>query len=71
MTALEKPSADAHAYRVYFLDNAGKIVSATELTDIEDDEAAIKAAEAFRYAFARELWDRARMIRRFDPDLDS
>lgn len=60
-------ASEAHAYRLYFLDDAGKIANVAEL-ECADDEAAISAAAELKSQRARELWDRARVVRRFHAD---
>ena len=54
------------SYRVYFLNAEGRIMSAVDLSCDSDDHA---AAEARRLADGRpvELWERARLIGRFEP----
>lgn len=54
------------AYRLYFVTSGGHIWRAVEL-DTSDDEAAIQAAEAQRDGSAMELWERDRIVRRFEP----
>lgn len=56
-------------YRLYFLDAEGRIRSRVDLTDLEDDESAIREAEALRQARAAELWERGLIVKRFAADL--
>jgi HJR/Mrr/RecB family endonuclease len=53
------------SYRIYFLNKAGHIVRACELACMTDEEA---VAETQKQADAQtvELWDRARLIARFE-----
>ena len=52
-------------YRLYFLGREGRIVAVEEL-DCDDDEAAILDAQKHA-GDAMELWDRARMVKVFEP----
>jgi hypothetical protein len=54
------------SYRAYFLNAGGHIVRAVELACDTDEDA---AEEARRLVNAQpiELWERARMVARFDP----
>jgi hypothetical protein len=51
-------------YRLYFLDSDGHIKRAVELHCASDAEA-IAAVEQHRDGRAMELWDRARVVRKF------
>jgi hypothetical protein len=60
---------EKHAYRVFFLDSADKVIGRIDLPrTILDDAPAIEAAEAVRDGKYCELWDCARMVHRFLPD---
>jgi hypothetical protein len=51
------------SYRLYCLDGVGKVVSAQWL-DVDDDDAAIEAAERQREGRSCELWHGQRLITR-------
>jgi hypothetical protein len=53
-------------YRAYYLDHDGKIGCAV-IIDAYDDKAAIEIVEELGSNFGIELWDRARLVRRFAP----
>lgn len=53
-------------YRLYFTDNQGHIGHAIEL-DCRDDAHAIEMTEQHRDGRAMELWQRDRLVRRFEP----
>ena len=53
------------SYRAYFFDRAGHIERAHEFM-AEDDEAAIRVAEAWREGRTMELWQRDRLLKRWD-----
>jgi hypothetical protein len=52
-------------YRVYIIGGDGHFVRAIQL-DCPDDHAAIKSAKQFVNGHAIELWQRDRLIARFD-----
>lgn len=52
-------------YRLYLLDPAGHIRQAIEFT-AASDEAAMVQAESLAPHDTKELWQRARMVRRWD-----
>ena len=52
-------------YRLYGLDGVGKVASA-EWIEAEDDEAAIEAAKKMMDGYKYELWERSRLVIRFD-----
>ena len=54
------------SYRAYFLNAGGHIVRAVELA-CDTDEDASKEALRLLNGQAIELWERARMVARFDP----
>ena len=53
------------SYRVFFFDRAGRIERAHEF-HAQDDEAAVRTAEAWREGRTIELWQRDRQVRRWD-----
>lgn len=53
-------------YRLYFLDKAGRIRQAVDMQHL-DDAAAIAAAGERADGRRMELWNRDRVVRRFDP----
>ena len=54
-------------YRFYFVGDDNRIRHAVNL-DCEDDAKAIEAAEAIdRQAFAAELWEKGRLVKKFPP----
>jgi hypothetical protein len=55
------------SYRLYFLNHGGHIVRAKELACTSDEEA---VTEAKRWVDGEtvELWERARLLARFDPN---
>jgi hypothetical protein len=54
------------SYRAYFLNKDGHIVRAVELACESDDDASKEALRLLN-GQAIELWERARMIARFEP----
>jgi hypothetical protein len=56
-------------YRVYIIGNDGHFVSAIQL-DCPDDNAAIESAKQFINGQDIELWQRERMIAKFDRKPD-
>jgi hypothetical protein len=52
-------------YRLYCLDEAGKVASA-EWIEAEDDQAAIDAARQKQDGHSLELWQRNRLVARVD-----
>lgn len=52
-------------YRLFFMDGAGHIARSHEYT-AEDDAAAVKIATAWREGRKMELWQRTRMVKRWD-----
>jgi hypothetical protein len=54
------------SYRVYFLNDKGRIVRAIELAS-QTDEEAVEQTRQLVDGQAVELWERARLIGRFDP----
>lgn len=54
------------SYRVYFLNAQGGINRAVEL-DCSDDDQAQEAARALAAQQPVELWERSRLIGRYDP----
>jgi hypothetical protein len=54
------------AYRVYFLNFDGRIVRALELA-CDTDEEAVEQARILADGQPVELWDRARLMGRFEP----
>ena len=61
--------AGVASYRVYFLNGQGRIVRAAEL-NCDTDEEATEQAKALASGQAVELWDRARLIGRFERPAD-
>ena len=57
-------------YRLYGLDGVGAIVSA-EWIDADDDPAAVEAAKGMMDGLRYELWERSRLVMRFDHPRDS
>lgn len=57
------------AYRFYLLNGHGHIVHRVDLDCSTDDEA-IAAVEGHRRSGAMELWDGARVVRRFPPNVE-
>ena len=57
------------SYRVYFLNDHGRIVRALDLACDTDEEARAKA-QALADSQTVELWDRARQLGRFTPKVD-
>lgn len=55
------------SYRVYFLNGQGRIMRAVDLACDTDDEAVAQARD-LASGQAVELWDRARLIGRYDPE---
>jgi len=53
------------SYRAYFFDRNGHIERGHEFM-AEDDEAAIRVAEAWREGRTMELWQRDRLLKRWD-----
>ena len=53
------------AYRVYLLDGAGKITTA-DWIDAKSDEEALRQARSLQEEGKFELWDRQRLVGRFD-----
>jgi len=53
-------------YRLYFLDAQGPIHRAVEL-QCDDDEDAVRRSAGHADGRAMELWQRARVVRRFEP----
>ena len=56
-------------YRLYFLDKNDHIRRRIDL-DCRDDAHATEVAAEHMDGNARELWDGARLVRRFEPPLD-
>jgi hypothetical protein len=56
-------------YRLFFLSPDDRILGRLELRQAADDKRAIKEVCDLRYPGIHELWDRARLIRRFDLTL--
>lgn len=54
------------SYRLYFLNALGQIQRAVQLSS-QDDESAIVEAESHNDGVAMELWDQARVVRKFEP----
>ena len=54
------------SYRAYFLNTGGHIVRAVELACDTDEDASQEALQLLN-GQAIELWERARMVARFDP----
>jgi hypothetical protein len=54
------------SYRVYFLNEKGRIVRALELA-CQTDEEAVEQTRQLVDGQAVELWERARLIGRFEP----
>ena len=52
-------------YRLYFLDGTGHIHASHEF-EAEDDDDAIKIAQAWREGRRMELWQRFRMVKRWE-----
>ena len=57
-----------HSYRLYFL-RRGSIVHRLELR-CDDDEQAIAEVEAHPRKGDRELWDEARLVRKWEGEAD-
>lgn len=53
-------------YRIYFLNGQGRIVRALDIDCADDDEARLKARE-LAVAEPVELWERTRLLGRFEP----
>jgi len=53
-----------HDYRLYFLNDRGHFTDAIEF-ECEDDAQAISVAEGRVERVAKELWQRARLVKRF------
>jgi hypothetical protein len=54
-------------YRIYFFDRGGHIGRALDI-ECEDDQDAVRQMDEHKHAYAVELWQRERRIRRFEPD---
>lgn len=55
------------SHRAFFFDRAGHIERAHEF-HADDDEAAVRVAEAWREGRTMELWQRERRVRRWPRD---
>jgi hypothetical protein len=66
LSKFEEARTGVASYRAYFLNAGGHIVRAVELA-CETDEDAAQEARRLLNGQAIELWERARMIARFDP----
>jgi len=51
-------------YRLYFLDEQGRINRALDL-ECADDEEAVSRVSEHRYQYGLELWEGARLVKRF------
>lgn len=54
------------AYRLYHIDGAGSFATA-EWIDADDDDAAIRDAEAMKKSVVCELWQGSRLVARIEP----
>ncbi len=54
------------AYRLYFIDGAGKFTAA-EWIEADGDESAVDAAHALNKSVRCELWQGRRLIARIEP----
>ncbi len=54
-------------YRLYFLNGEGRILRALPL-ECDDDVAAIQVADKQPHRYGLELWQAARLVRRFNAD---
>ena len=64
--ASRRRGAGVPRYRAYFLNDGGHIVHAVELA-CETDEEAAEAAHVLLDGRPIELWERARLVARFNP----
>lgn len=55
------------SYRVYFLNGQGRIMRAIDLA-CDNDEQAVAEARRLSSGQAVELWERARLIGRYEPE---
>lgn len=55
-------------YRLYFLHESDNGISLSHEFEAENDERAVRTAEAWREGRRAELWSGARMIRSWDVD---
>ena len=58
---------EGEQYRLYFLDGHGHITKSHEFFAV-NDEAAMKTAEAWRHGHRIELWQRARIVKRWESE---
>ncbi len=65
--AQSRPPDEGQQYRLYFLDGLGHITQSHEFF-ARDDGAAIKISEAWREGRRIELWQLARIVKRWDRD---
>jgi hypothetical protein len=60
-----RPTEEGQQYRLYFLDGLGHITKSHEFLAADDAEA-IKISEGWREGRRIELWQRGRIVKRWD-----
>jgi hypothetical protein len=60
-----RPPDEGQQYRLYFLDGLGHITHSHEFL-APDDQSAIKISEGWREGRRIELWQRARIVKRWE-----
>lgn len=55
---------DTHSYRIYLMNEAGRVRQRVDLGERSDDDAAIAELWSLRLAPPLELWDRGRLVAR-------